>query len=138
MARESAGSFAALAAVSVGVCCGVPLLFGAGLGFVAGVALGSTALTIAALLIGVLWWRRRSLKAPTPEPSRAMPRDIGIEELDRLLAASAQLVEVLPAAEFGEEHLPGAINVPLRRVSADGVAGLDRSRPVVVYCWDSL
>ena len=67
-----------------------------------------------------------------------MPRDIGIDELDRLLSAGANLIEVLPAAEFDEEHLPGAINLPLRQVSPDGVTGLNTSGPVVVYCWDSL
>ena len=40
-----------------------------------------------------------------------MPRDIGIDELDRLVSAGAQLIEVLPAVEFDEEHLPGAIDV---------------------------
>jgi rhodanese-related sulfurtransferase len=67
-----------------------------------------------------------------------VPRDIGIDELDHLLSAGAQLIEVLPAAEFDEEHLPEAINLPLRQVSADGVSTLDRSSPVVVYCSDSL
>ena len=67
-----------------------------------------------------------------------MARDIGIDELDRLLSAGAQLIEVLPTAEFDEEHLPGAINLPLRQVSAEGVTELDRSSAVVVYCWDSL
>lgn len=67
-----------------------------------------------------------------------MPTDIGLDALDELLSAGAQLVEVLPQAEFVEEHLPGAINVPLRNLTASAVEGLDRTRPVVVYCWDSL
>lgn len=67
-----------------------------------------------------------------------MPTDIGLDALDELLSAGAQLVEVLPQAEYVEEHLPGAINVPLRNLTASAVEGLDRTRPVVVYCWDSL
>lgn len=67
-----------------------------------------------------------------------MPTDIGLDELDQLLADGAQLVEVLPEAEFVEEHLPGAVHIALRNVSATGVQVLDRGRPVVVYCWDSL
>jgi len=67
-----------------------------------------------------------------------MPVDVGLEALDELLASGAQLVEVLPPAEYLEEHLPGAVNIPLRDVSAEGVTILDRGRPVVVYCWDSL
>jgi rhodanese-related sulfurtransferase len=47
-----------------------------------------------------------------------------------------QLVEVLPAEEYNEEHLPGAINLPLKQLDASTASVLDRSRPVVVYCWD--
>ena len=67
-----------------------------------------------------------------------MPVDIGLEQLDELLAAGAQLVEVLPRSEYLEEHLPGAVNIPLRNLSAEGVKVLDAGSPVVVYCWDSL
>jgi rhodanese-related sulfurtransferase len=49
-----------------------------------------------------------------------------------------QLVEVLPEEEYRAEHLPGAINIPLKLLDAGTTAGLDRSRSVVVYCWDSL
>ena len=65
-----------------------------------------------------------------------MPVTIDLPELDRLLASGAQLVEVLPAKEFGDEHLPDAINIPLKKIDATTIAQLDRQRPVVVYCWD--
>jgi rhodanese-related sulfurtransferase/CBS domain-containing protein len=58
--------------------------------------------------------------------------------LRRLLDEGAQLVEVLPAEEYDEEHLPGAINIPLKQLDAESVAQLDQSRPVIVYCWDYL
>ena len=61
-----------------------------------------------------------------------------LERLQELIAAGAQVVEVLPEEEFSEAHLPGAVNIPLKRLDATTTAGLDRSRPVVVYCWDSL
>jgi rhodanese-related sulfurtransferase len=68
-----------------------------------------------------------------------MPTPIGLEKLQELLAADAQLVEVLPAEDYAKAHLPGAVNLPLRRLDAPTVAGtLDASRPVVVYCWDPL
>jgi rhodanese-related sulfurtransferase len=63
---------------------------------------------------------------------------IGYPRLRELLDAGAQLVEVLPEQQFTEEHLPGAINVPLKRLDADSVAALDRTKAVVVYCWDGL
>jgi rhodanese-related sulfurtransferase len=68
-----------------------------------------------------------------------MPTPIDYEELRALLdSGDVQLVEVLPAEEYDEEHLPAAVNVPLKALDAETTAALDRSRPVVVYCWDSL
>ena len=67
-----------------------------------------------------------------------MSEGIGIERVKALVDSGAQLVEVLPAREFEEEHLPGAINLPLKQLNADSAAVLDRGRPVIVYCWDGL
>ena len=65
-----------------------------------------------------------------------MPRNVDRDELQRLLESGAQLVEVLPTEEYEEEHLPGAISIPLRRIDAEASQKLDPNRPVVVYCWD--
>ena len=67
-----------------------------------------------------------------------MPISIERNELLILLVEGAQLVEVLPRAEYDEEHLPGAIHLPLKSLTADAAQVLDSARPVVVYCWDSL
>jgi rhodanese-related sulfurtransferase len=67
-----------------------------------------------------------------------MATGIDIERARELLAAGAQLVEVLPEQEYREEHLPGAINIPLKQLDAASTASLDHARPVIVYCWDSL
>jgi phage shock protein E len=62
---------------------------------------------------------------------------IDIDGLRSLLdRGDAQVVEVLPAEEYEEEHLPGAINLPLKQLDAESAAVLDRERPVIVYCWD--
>lgn len=53
-----------------------------------------------------------------------------------LMTKGAQLLEVLPRADFEKEHLPGAICIPLPDVREETVARLDRDRPVVVYCYD--
>ncbi|SEK60976.1 rhodanese-like domain-containing protein [Nonomuraea pusilla] len=50
----------------------------------------------------------------------------------------AQLVEVLPRAEYDWAHLPGAVNLPLKELDGSAAGGLDRDRPVVVYCHDWL
>jgi rhodanese-related sulfurtransferase len=66
-----------------------------------------------------------------------MPQDVDREELQRLVGRGAQLAEVLPPDEYEEEHLPGAVSLPLRKVETDAGSLLDRRRPVIVYCWDS-
>jgi rhodanese-related sulfurtransferase len=63
-------------------------------------------------------------------------KDIARAELQVLIDRGAQLVEVLPQGEYEEDHLPGAINLSLRRIETDAGAMLDPARPVVVYCWD--
>jgi len=67
-----------------------------------------------------------------------MPISIERDEVLVLLEGGAQLVEVLPRGEYEEEHLPGAIHLPLKSLTADAAQVLDPARPVVVYCWDSL
>ena len=63
---------------------------------------------------------------------------IEIDKLRELLDRGAQLVEVLPQDEYDEEHLPAAINIPLKTLDARSAAVLDKGNPVVVYCWDYL
>lgn len=54
-----------------------------------------------------------------------------------MLEAGAQLIEVLPKEEYEEDHLPGAVNIPLRHIEAEAARLLDPGRPAVVYCWDA-
>jgi len=65
-----------------------------------------------------------------------MPTEIDRDEVQRLVAAGAQLVEVLKPDEYEGEHLPRAINIPLKALNSEAANVLDRDRPVVVYCWD--
>ena len=66
-----------------------------------------------------------------------MPTEIRREEVRKLAASGAQLVEVLPSPEYEEDHLPGAIHIPLRKIDSQAVELLDRTRAVIVYCWDT-
>ena len=67
-----------------------------------------------------------------------MPTPIDRREVQRLLSEEhAQLVEVLPEAEYEDEHLPGAISIPLKQLDAESARQLERIRPVIVYCYDS-
>jgi len=68
-----------------------------------------------------------------------MPTAIGRAELQRLVDAGAQLAEVLPQDEYDEEHLPGALHLPLKSLTRQAASEmLNRDRPVIVYCWDGL
>jgi rhodanese-related sulfurtransferase len=66
-----------------------------------------------------------------------MPTAIDREQVRQLVDEGAQLVEVLPPAEYEDEHLPRAINIPLKELDRERVQGLGRGRPVIVYCYDS-
>jgi rhodanese-related sulfurtransferase len=66
-----------------------------------------------------------------------MPSAIDRDEVQRLLAEQqGQLIEVLPVAEYEDEHLPGAINIPLKELDRETTRALDRGRPVIAYCYD--
>jgi phage shock protein E len=67
-----------------------------------------------------------------------MATEISLQQLQELVDRGAQVVEVLPEDNYAPAHLPGAINLPLRELDEHHAAVLDRTRPVVVYCWDSL
>lgn len=60
-------------------------------------------------------------------------REIDVEELERLMAEGADVVDVREPMEFAQAHVPGAILVPM-----DALPGrldeLDRSRPVYLIC----
>jgi rhodanese-related sulfurtransferase len=58
------------------------------------------------------------------------------DRLQQLVADGAQLIEVLPAREYDEDHLPGARSIPLKNFDRKAVATLDANRPIIVYCWD--
>ena len=66
-----------------------------------------------------------------------MPTPIDRARVQELIEAGAALVDVLPAGEYRQTHLPGAVNVPLPELDHETTARLDRDRPVVVYCFDT-
>ncbi len=65
-----------------------------------------------------------------------MPTEIFRDEVRALLEEGAQLVDVLPREEYEDEHLPRAINIPLKELDRETIARLNRDAPVIVYCHD--
>ncbi len=54
-----------------------------------------------------------------------MIQRIGVDQVQKMKDHGAQIVEVLGRKEYA--------NVQMNQSS---VAGLDKNRPVIVYCWD--
>jgi rhodanese-related sulfurtransferase len=67
----------------------------------------------------------------------SMPSQIGSDDVQRLVAGGAQLVDVMPKKEYAESHLSGAVNIPLTRLDRETAGQLDHDRPVIVYCFDT-
>jgi rhodanese-related sulfurtransferase len=65
-----------------------------------------------------------------------VPTAIFRDEVRRLVEEGARLVDVLPRDEYEDEHLPGAINIPLKELDRETTAKLRRDAPVIVYCHD--
>ena len=63
-----------------------------------------------------------------------MPTDISRDTVQELAAEGAQLIDVRPDQEYQNEHIVGAINLPLKTLDTTAAGrALERSRPVVVY-----
>jgi rhodanese-related sulfurtransferase len=67
-----------------------------------------------------------------------MPASIGLPDLERLLAEGVQVIDVLAPNEYVEQHLPGAVNIPLKQLGSQTTARLDHHKPIAVYCHDAL
>ncbi len=65
-----------------------------------------------------------------------MPTSIEYPEVQTLMRQGAQIVDVLPSDEYEDEHLPGAINIPLKQLDRPTTRVLQPDRPIVVYCHD--
>ncbi|MGH9076383.1 MAG: rhodanese-like domain-containing protein [Acidimicrobiales bacterium] len=60
------------------------------------------------------------------------------DQVRQLMADGAQVVEVLEESQYRAAHLPGAVHVPAWELTRERAGELDRSRPVIVYCFDTL
>jgi rhodanese-related sulfurtransferase len=65
-----------------------------------------------------------------------VPKRIDRDGVQRLVAAGAQLVDVLSPEEYADAHIDGAINIPLKRLDRQSAGALDRTVPVITYCHD--
>lgn len=66
-------------------------------------------------------------------------REIRHRELAAMRASGqVQIVDVLPSHEYQTTHIRDAIHIPVGRILRDAPNLLEHTRPLVVYCRDSL
>jgi rhodanese-related sulfurtransferase len=85
---------------------------------------------------GVNRSRYHEYRRGVAERRTAMPVKINRLELQHLLERGVQLVDALPAEDYADDHIVGAINIPLKDLDHKAPKRLDPQRPVVVYCAD--
>ncbi|HEY3508149.1 rhodanese-like domain-containing protein [Kribbella sp. NPDC051137] len=60
-------------------------------------------------------------------------REIDTDQLASALGSRATVVDVREPREYADGHVPGAVNIPMGRLS-DRLDEIDRSAPVYVVC----
>ncbi len=65
-----------------------------------------------------------------------MVKRVDALEAKAMIDDGVALVDVLPAAVYQEEHLPGARSLPLDTFQPSDADSFDRADPLLVYCFD--
>jgi rhodanese-related sulfurtransferase len=65
-----------------------------------------------------------------------MPTRITREDVQRMTAEGAVLIDTLSENEYAEEHIAGAINIPQKMLTPQATAHLAKDAPLIVYCYD--
>jgi rhodanese-related sulfurtransferase len=66
-----------------------------------------------------------------------MVTEIGRDEVQRLVAGGAHLVDARSREDYDGEHIAGALSIPVKGLDRETTGQLDQTRPVITYCWDS-
>ncbi len=77
----------------------------------------------------------RSVRS-NPERHTVIPTPITREDVQRLTAEGAVLIDMLPESEYGEEHILGAVNIALNKLDRQTTAHVAKDAPLIVYCYD--
>jgi rhodanese-related sulfurtransferase len=59
------------------------------------------------------------------------------DDVQRMTAEGAVLIDTLPENEYAEEHIAGAINIPLKKLDRQTTAQLAKDAVLIVYCYDT-
>jgi rhodanese-related sulfurtransferase len=58
------------------------------------------------------------------------------EDVQRMTVEGAVLIDTLSEAEYAEEHLVGAVNMPQKQLTPQATAHLAKDASLIVYCYD--
>jgi len=75
--------------------------------------------------------------APAGSQQQRFPDPVDLDELDELLASGALLVDARNSSAFAEQHLPGAVSLPLGEVDSrlpEFQAAVPKDRLLITYC----
>jgi rhodanese-related sulfurtransferase/CBS domain-containing protein len=70
--------------------------------------------------------------------AEVIPKEIDRDSIRTFMRRGAQLVDVLPKEEYERLHLPGAISIPLSRISRRTADQIEWDQAVIVYSRDHL
>jgi hydroxyacylglutathione hydrolase len=139
--RHLAGTLSVPLGKSFPTWAGSVLPFGRDLYLLAPAGAGDEAMAAAARDLAMIgldrvagWFAASALEAALAGggDAGALP-DVQPEELEDVLSAGAELVDVRNSSEFEAGHLPGAVNLPLGRL-AERMDELPRGRTLVIHC----
>ena len=65
-----------------------------------------------------------------------MTNQITREDVQRITAEGAVLIDTLSESEYAEEHIVGAVNMPQKQLTPQATAHLAKDAPLIVYCYD--
>ena len=66
-----------------------------------------------------------------------MTTQITREDVQRMTAEGAVLIDTLSESEYAEEHIAGAVNIPLKKLDRQATAHLAKDCALIVYCYDT-
>jgi rhodanese-related sulfurtransferase len=65
-----------------------------------------------------------------------MVRRVDALDAQQMIGDGVALIDALPAEVFQQEHLPGAVNIPLATFEPTRLETYDRAAELLVYCFD--
>ena len=66
-----------------------------------------------------------------------MSTQITRADVEKMTAEGAVLIDTLPESEYAEEHIAGAVNIPLKKLDRKTTAHLAKDDALIVYCYDT-